>query len=233
MKQEQFALTHPLPEIDTPSGRRCYGGSQNLLPIKNIRDSGCGLISSANLLAYLTRFHGLRDGLFDRIIRLDPIPLDEFNRACMRICRGFLRPLPHVGMTGTAVALGLNREFRRRGIPCRASWCFRAGPMWERMEAMLREDLPVILAIGPNLPRFWRKKKLVLYRPRKGGGMRPAARTKAHFVTVTAMDDEWLTVSSWGNEFFINRAEYEDYARKYSSPWFSNVLLLRKKEDKA
>ena len=56
-------LDHSLPEVSAPDGRHLYGGSQNLLPRKNIRDSGCGLISSANLLAYLTRFHGLRDGL--------------------------------------------------------------------------------------------------------------------------------------------------------------------------
>ncbi len=223
------ALLHPLPEIAGPDGRRLHGGAQNLLPRKSIRDSGCGLISSANLLAYLTRFHGLNDGLFERIAQLDPIPLTEFNRACMRICRGFLRPLPHVGMTGTAVAFGLNREFRRRGIPFRASWCFRAGPMWERMAAMLQRDLPVILAIGPNLPRFWRRHKLTLYRTRSDGSLRPAARTRAHFVTVTGMDDEWLAVSSWGHAFYINRAEFEEYARKYSSPWFSNILLLREK----
>ncbi len=171
----------------------------------------------------------LRDCLFDRLIRPDPIPLAEFNRACMRLCRGFLRPLPHMGMTGTAVAFGRNREFRRRGIPYRASWCFRAGPMWERMESMLRADLPVILAIGLNLPRFWRRKKLTLYRRRPDGSMRPAARTNAHFVTVTAMDDEWLTVSSWGSEFYLNRAQYEDYVKRFSSPWFSNIVLLRQK----
>ena len=221
------ALAHPLPEISGPNGRNLYGGTQNLLPRKSIRDSGCGLISSANLLAYLTRFHGLHDGLFDRIIRLDPIPLAEFNRACMRICRGFLRPLPHVGMTGTAVAFGLNREFRRRSLPYRASWCFRAGPMWERMASMLKSDLPVILAIGPNLPRFWRRKKLTLYRLRPDGCLHPGARTRAHFVTVTGMSDEWLTISSWGGEFYISRAEYEDYVKNYSSPWFSNILLLR------
>ena len=222
-------LDHPLPEISSPDGRRLYGGAQNLLPRKSIRDSGCGLISSANLLAYLTRFHDLRDGLFDQIIRLDPIPLTDFNRACMRLCRGFLRPLPRVGMTGTGVAMGLNREFRRRNIPYRASWCFRARPMWERMESMLCRDLPVILAIGPNLPRFWRRKKLALYRRKPDGSMRPAARIKAHFVTVTAMDGEWLTVSSWGREFYINRAEYADYAKRFSSPWFSNILLLRER----
>ncbi len=229
MSKEPLTLSHRLPEISGPNGHRLYGGAQSLLPRKSIRNSGCGLISSANLLAYLTRFHDTRDDLFDRIIRLDPIPLAEFNRACMRLCRGFLRPLPHIGMTGTAVALGLNREFRRRGIPYRAAWCFRAKPMWQRMEAMLRADLPVILAIGPNLPRFWRHKKLNLYRPRTDGTMQPAARTNAHFVTVTAMDDEWLIISSWGREYYLNRAEYEDYAKRYSSPWFCNILLLREK----
>ena len=222
------ALAHPLPEV-IDGDRRCFGGSQMLLPRESIRNTGCGLISSANLLAYLTRFHDLRDGLFDRFSGLESIPLAEFNRACMRICRGFLRPLPHVGMTGTAVAAGLNREFRRRGIPYRARWCFRGDLLWARMEAMLRDDLPVTLAIGPNLPRFWRRKKLVLYRRDAEGGYLPAARTNAHFVTVTAMDDTWLTVSSWGRRYYISRAEYEEYSKKYSSSWFCNLLLLRKK----
>ena len=228
-KTDNTALSHPLPVI-VDGDRRCFGGSQMLLPRKSIRDTGCGLISSANLLTYLTRFHDLRDGLFDRFSRMDSIPLADFNRACMHICRGFLRPLPHVGMTGTAVAAGLNREFRRRDIPYRARWCFRGDKLWARMEAMLREDLPVILAIGPNLPRFWRRKKLILYRLDRDGEYTPAVRTNAHFVTVTAMDDAWLTVSSWGRRYYISRAEYEEYAKKYSSSWFSNLLLLEKKE---
>ena len=228
-KKEQTALNHPLPVI-VDGDRRCFGGTQMLLPKQSIRETGCGLISSANLMAYLTRFHGLRDGLFDRFSGLDAIPLADFNRACMNICRGLLRPWPHLGMTGTAVAAGLNREFRRRGIPYRARWCFRSGPLWDRMAAMLRADLPVILAIGPNLPRFWRKKKLVLYRQDGDGGRIPAARTNAHFVTVTAMDEDWLTVSSWGRRYYINRAEYEDYAKRYSGSWFCNVILLKPKK---
>ena len=223
------ALSHPLPVI-VDGERRCFGGTQMLLPKESIRDTGCGLISSANLLSYLTRFHGLRDGLFDRFSRLDSIPLADFNRACMNICRGFLRPLPHVGMTGTAVAAGLNREFRRRGIPYRARWCFRGDKLWERMAAMLRDDLPVILAIGPNLPRFWRRKKLILYRLDLDGEYTPAAKTNAHFVTVTAMDGDWLTVSSWGRRFYISRTEYADYAKRYSGSWFCNLVLLEKKE---
>ena len=222
------SLSHSLPEI-ADGDRRLFGGTQMLLPLPSIRETGCGLISSANLLAYLTRFHGLRDGLFDRFSRLDAIPLAEFNRACMSICRGFLRPLPRLGMTGTAVAAGLNREFRRRGIPYRARWCFSGKKLWPRMEQMLQNDLPVILAIGPNLPRFWRKKKLVLYRQDKDGNYIPAARTNAHFITVSAMDESWLTVSSWGRRYGVSRAEYEEYTKKYSSSWFCNLLLLKKR----
>ena len=136
-KHENTALSHSLPVI-VDGDLRCFGGTQMLLPRKSIRETGCGLISSANLMSYLTRFHGLRDGLFDRFAGLDAIPLSDFNGACMRICRGLLRPMPRLGMTGTAVAAGLNREFRRRGIPYRARWCFRGAPvLWERMAAML------------------------------------------------------------------------------------------------
>ena len=228
--QENTALSHPLPVI-VDGNLRCFGGTQMLLPKKSIRETGCGLISSANLMTYLTRFHGLRDGLFDRFSQLDLIPLADFNGACMRICRGLLRPLPHMGMTGTAVAAGLNREFRRRGIPYRARWCFRGAPvLWERMAAMLRDDLPVILAIGPNLPRFWRKKKLVLYRRDDRGRFIPAVRTRAHFVTAIALDEEWVTVSSWGRRYYINRREYEDYSKRFSGSWFCNMILLKEKK---
>ena len=226
---ENTALSHPLPVI-VDGNLRCFGGTQMLLPKQSIRETGCGLISSANLMAYLTRFHGLRDGLFDRFSGLDAIPLADFNRACMNICRGLLRPWPHLGMTGTAVAAGLNREFRRRGIPYRARWCFRSGPLWERMAAMLEKDLPVILAIGPNLPRFWRRKKLVLYRQDANGNHIPAARTSGHFVTATAMDGDWITVSSWGRRYCISRAEYEDYSKRYSGSWFCNMILLKEKK---
>ena len=228
-KSDHTALNHPLPEV-LAGDRRCFGGTQMLLPKQSIRETGCGLISSANLMAYLTRFHGLRDGLFDRFSGLDAIPLADFNRACMNICRGLLRPWPHLGMTGTAVAAGLNREFRRRGIPYRARWCFRSGPLWERMAAMLEKDLPVILAIGPNLPRFWRRKKLVLYRQDANGNHIPAARTSGHFVTATAMDGDWITVSSWGRRYCISRAEYEDYSKRYSGSWFCNMILLKEKK---
>ena len=229
-KHENTALSHSLPVI-VDGDLRCFGGTQMLLPRKSIRETGCGLISSANLMSYLTRFHGLRDGLFDRFAGLDAIPLSDFNGACMRICRGLLRPMPRLGMTGTAVAAGLNREFRRRGIPYRARWCFRGAPvLWERMADMLRRDLPVILAIGPNLPRFWRKKKLVLYRRDDRGRFIPAVRTRAHFVTAIALDEEWVTVSSWGRRYYINRREFEDYTRRYSGSWFCNMILLKEKK---
>ena len=229
-KHENTALSHSLPVI-VDGDLRCFGGTQMLLPRKSIRETGCGLISSANLMSYLTRFHGLRDGLFDRFAGLDAIPLSDFNGACMRICRGLLRPMPRLGMTGTAVAAGLNREFRRRGIPYRARWCFRGAPvLWERMADMLRRDLPVILAIGPNLPRFWRKKKLVLYRRDDRGRFIPAVRTRAHFVTAIALDEEWVTVSSWGRRYDISRREFEDYTRRYSGSWFCNMILLKEKK---
>ena len=52
--------------------------------------------------------------------------------------------------------------------------------------------------------------------------------TKAHFVTITGMDEEWLRISSWGKEYFINRREYDDYVKTHSTWLVSNIGLVRR-----
>jgi hypothetical protein len=66
------------------------------------------------------------------------------------------------------------------------------------MEKMLKADLPVILSVGPNLPRFWRRRKLTFYRKTPEGAYVPAAYVRAHFVTATGLDGTWVRIASWG-----------------------------------
>ncbi len=139
-----------------------------------------------------------------------------------------MRPIPGFGLTGIAMAWGLNRLFRRKSIPFRAGWCLQEQQLWPRIARMLEADLPVILAIGPNRPRLWGRARLTFYRKTSDGSRQPAAAACAHFVTVTAMDSEWLRISSWGAEYYINRKEYTQYASKHSLWLFCNVLLLKK-----
>lgn len=229
MEQTIKSLSHPFPSVTPEKGKVIYGGSQALLPTKQVQDAGCGVIASANLLAYLTRYHGQSDGLFDRISRKTHMPLEAFNSACMRLARGLLRPIPGCGIIGTFLADGLNLYFRRHRMPYRARWCIRRGPMWERMAQMLDNDLPVIFAVGPNLP-FWKKHNLLFYREMPDGSYKPKSQTRGHFITVTGMSEHWLRVSSWGQRLYINRDEYEAYVREHSSPILSNVLLLTEKK---
>lgn len=222
------ALNHPLPTVTAPDKAPSYGGCQMLLPRKTDQELGCGVIASANVLSYLTRFHGNHDGLFERIIHLDPMPLEKFNEVCMRMARGLLRPIPRIGLTGFGIAIGLNAIFRRRRMPYRAKWCTGKKHLWERIEQMLEKDLPVIFAVGPNWP-IWKKVNLKFYRRRADGTYYSSLSMRAHFITATAMDESWLRVSSWGEEFYINRAEYEDYIDNHSSPLFTNVVLIQEK----
>lgn len=45
MRHDLPTLSHPLPVITAPDGRRCYGGAQNLLPKKSIQDTWVAISS--------------------------------------------------------------------------------------------------------------------------------------------------------------------------------------------
>lgn len=227
MSSNSKKLAHPFPTIAHEKGKSCYGGSQSLLPQKNEQNYGCGIIASANVISYLTRYHKCYDGLFDRISHFDSIPLSLFNNACMRLARGLLKPIPRFGINGLFLAWGLNSFFRRRHIPFRAKWCMKQSLMWNRMEQMLEDDLPVIFAVGPALP--WKKAEVCFYKKLHDGTYKPSVRINAHFITATGLDAEWIRISSWGKKYYINRAEYEEYINNNSSPVVTNLLLLKKK----
>ena len=92
---------------------------------------------------------------------------------------------------------------------------------------MLSDDIPVILAVGPNLPFVWKKEKLTFYTKNHEGNLLPTAKTKAHFVTVTGRDGAWLRISSWGKEYYISIREYREYVKSHSSFLVSNVIDIK------
>ena len=102
---------------------------------------------------------------------------------------------------------------------------------------MLEDDIPVILAIGNNFPFVWGKKELYLYVNDEEGkneqGAEPVYRKSfgvyGHFVVVTAIEGNCLTVSSWGKKYYINIDEYDAYVKKHSIHLYSNILSIKKK----
>ncbi len=203
-----------------------YGGNQRQASGKLLRRCGCGVVAAADLLVYLSAHETDLPPLLERS---ENIPASEYNALLKELQTHYLPLIPHFGLSGWLMALGLNRFFLRKHWPVRAFWGVRSGRLQRCIAQMLSRDMPVILAVGPNLPLFWRRKSLTLYKKTPAGNYRPAGGTCAHYVTITAADDQWLRVSSWGQAYYIRWQDFQHYVQQYSNYFASNILYLRPK----
>lgn len=216
-------LRNPYPTVEA-GGTRSFGGDQRQSRDRVMRRCGCGVIAAADLLLYLSRFHP------DCAIPLpdtageEPLTQERYDALTQWLRRRYFPLLYPVGIHGPTLALGLNRLFRQNGIPYTARWGVPRAVLFETMDEMLRQDLPVIFSVGPNFPRVWKRERLAMRRTDTGG----EAGVRAHYMVVTAMDEKSLTVSSWGRQYTISRAAYLRYIRCSSSALVSNLLWLRK-----
>lgn len=193
-----------------------YGGNQAWLPHRFLRKNGCGVIAAADVLRYLQKQETC-------------LTEQEYLAFAKELWTGYLPVIPGFGMNGLTMMNGLNRYFLRKKMPYRACWKVSSKKMLNRIDEMLGQDLPVIMAIGPNFPKIWEKKTLTLYQKDENGNEFPASKTKAHFVTVTGRDERKLRISSWGKEYWIEIPEYREYVRAYSSPLVSNIMMIKRR----
>lgn len=189
-----------------------FGGNQRRAQKSITRRCGCGVIACTDLSLYVAG-------------RRQPIPSDEYNTLAETMRRKYLPLLPRFGTNGWMLAWGMNRYFKKHGIRLRAGWGVRKGRLRRAMGEMLSRDIPVILSIGQNFPFIWRKNRLNLYRL-TDSGYAAVSSTKAHYVTITGMDDSWLHISSWGQKYYINWDEYVEYVERHSSWIISNILYI-------
>ncbi len=136
-----------------------------------------------------------------------------------------------VGINGLTLTLGINLLFHQKHLPYTAEWCFTGKKLLNRVSELLDADIPVILGVGPQIPQIWKRDGLPFYRMTPGGACVPVTSVCAHYVTVTAMDERFLTISSWGRKYYIRQDELRDYIRKHSTYLFSNILYIRKREN--
>lgn len=203
-------LRRPYPRIRAGETLSC-GGSQTWFADGNFRDCGCGVVACADALLYLTGWDGLtREEYMDYVNSL----------------RKYFPLIPRRGIDGVRLAIGMNACLRRAGLPLRARWSVSGKRFWTRLSAQLSQDIPAIVAIGPNFPKVWGAQRLALYRAEDGGYIE-SERTKGHFLTVTGLDGEWMRVSSWGRELYIARRDYERYMRAQGA-LFTNLMQLKR-----
>lgn len=194
-----------------------YGGNQNFWKKSSMQGYGCGIIAAANLLLY--------KGLYSRIkIQDGKIKQSDYISFCNMLRHKYFPIIPRFGINGIELAVGINRYFRKNHIPMRAIWYVSGKKLYSEIEEMLCKDIPVIIAAGPGFPRIWKKDRLALYDEK----MNRSSSCRAHYMTVTAMDDEGFTVSSWGKKYYILKAEYSEYIRKSSNSILSSILKITK-----
>lgn len=208
-------------------GGATYGGSQRLFENDTMRRAGCGVVAAADLLLYLALYHACPTALTGKP-ESNEISLENYIRLCEKLRRRYLPVIPRFGKTGVDLAIGLNAIFSHYRLPYRARWCAGQEKLFDRAEAMLSADIPVIISVGQNFPFAWGKEYLSLYTRRSDGSFVRSCGVKAHYMTLTGMDELWLRLSSWGREYYIRRSEYLSYSRLHSLSLTCNILLVEK-----
>ncbi|MCQ2406284.1 MAG: hypothetical protein MJ067_03625 [Oscillospiraceae bacterium] len=205
LKREYIAVTG--------ENLKMYGGNQMRLGKKYLRSGGCGLIAAANLVSYL---------------RGDVSLTEEEYLALIKEIRWCFPLLYSRGLNGISLAIGINRCFRKLGLPYKAVWGVRASKILSRMEKMLSRDIPVIFSVGPDFPLMWRSKKVTLYKQDSSLRLVPAASTSAHYMTATAIRGDFMRVSSWGTEYYVRLSDFLSLAGG-RSPVLTNICYVRGK----
>jgi len=219
------SLSHDLIGIDSGT-RRYYGGSQNLYRTLKERQCGCGIVGAADVLLYL---EALRSGEYC-------FSEKKFLEFSALLRKKFIPIIPGRGVNAFWLARGLNRYFRKNNMNYRAYWKCTPFNKWKQVERMLGEDIPVIMAIGNNFPIVWGKKSVNLYVKDESKTGPEAVYKKdqsvyGHFVVVTGIEGNCLTVSSWGKKFFINIDEYNKYVFRHSTHMYSNILVIERRSE--
>ena len=206
-----------------------YGGGQQHSRNAMVQRCGCGIIAATDTLLYLSRYHmGFMPLPFRSLEKEKVFPFSLYDACILNMRRRFFPMIPYAGINGLMMMRGMERFFRKYHMPFSARWCFTRSGMWEKIEQMLQNDIPVIMSVGPNFPLLWGKEKTSFYVPTPNG-LRAATGAKAHYFTVTGMDENWLRISSWGRLFYLNRAEFETYVNHHSAGFISNILYIEKK----
>ena len=221
MKAIDLKLQHSYPAVLTSVGLS-VGGSQMWSDNRIIQKCGCGPVAAFDLCCYLENREYGRS--FQPILSKA-----EYSRSLEQIQKKYFPLLYPSGINGVLLASGLNRLFRDRFLPWHARWVSSGRMLFDRVQSMLAQDIPVILSVGPNFPFFWQKHALPFYLRNRRGELQQVTSVCGHYVTVIAINSSTMTISSWGHQYEIKLEEYRAFVRKHSNNLFSNIILIEKK----
>ena len=225
-----LGLQNPYVSVEY-SGRPSFGGDQRRCGDKVLQSCGCGVVAALDMLLYLDRWHSdVHIPEFANLCASSPLPQTAYEQTLEKLRRAYFPLFSPFGMNGLALNLGMNLFFKRHALPYKARWSVPKAELWQRIGAMLERDLPVIMAVGPNFPRFWQKKGANFCRLSQEGRYVPSVSARAHFVTATGLDDEWVELSSWGGRYYMGREEFARYTKECSNSLLCSILYIEHKQ---
>lgn len=222
-------LLHPYTSV-AYSGQRSFGGDQRRCTNSVLQRCGCGVVAALDVLLYLLRWHNdVTIPEFAEFAATSPLPQQDYERALVSLRRSYFPLFYPFGMNGLALSLGMNCFFNRHNLPYKARWSVPGVQLWHCVGIMLAQDVPVIMAVGPNFPRFWQRKGTLFCKRSQEGKYLPSVSARAHFVTATGLDDEWVELSSWGSKYYMSREEFTRYTNECSNSLLCSILYLEHK----
>lgn len=225
-----IGLQNPYVSVEY-SGRPSFGGDQRCCGGKVLQSCGCGVVAALDMLLYLNRWHSdVHISEFADLCAASPLPQPAYEQALEMLRRAYFPLFYPFGMNGLALSLGTNLFFKRHGLPYKARWSVPRAELWQHIGEMLERDLPVIMAVGPNFPRFWQKKGANFCRLSPEGRFVPIVSARAHFVTATGLDNEWVEISSWGGRYYLGREEFARYTKECSNSLLCSILYVEHKQ---
>ena len=241
-----------------------YGGSQMWFPKTYwyskdyiLHNYGCGTIATADMFLYLALhnvdLHSPHTEL--ALLGTNHIKYENYTPYVRAIHDDYTKTRRFIAVLGPKVASAINSysDTNRMGLEASWKWKLTYYDMYDMIENMLNNDIPVILSIGPNTPNLWGKKGIPFYERKeieyqeKSDTQQEAKEKRkpyyykviyndinSHYVTVTGLikDDVagriMLRISSWGKQYYINYEEYRDYVENYSGTITSSIDHVKK-----
>lgn len=163
-----------------------YGGSQMWFSDRNryskdyiLHNYGCGTIATADLFLYLAQQKKTYQTPVTALAINDENEIDFANYTSYvhTINKDYAKTQPVIAVLGPSIASAINSYSDCYGLGLKAAWKWTLNyyEMYDLIEEMLWKDLPVILSIGPNTPKFWGKKGIPFYELREIDYQEPEA----------------------------------------------------------
>jgi hypothetical protein len=218
-----------------------------------LHNYGCGTIATADLLLYLARrSDDFRSPETQIALNTDnSIDHRNYDAYVRRINDKYTKTRRYIAVLGTKIASAFNSYSKTYGLGYHAYWKWTLSyyDMYEIIVEMLNYDIPVIISIGPNTPKFWENKGIPFYQryevtipdseeqksPTKQYRYRAVMQDiNSHYVTVTGIIKDnlahkiMLRISSWGVEYYINYEEYRNYIENCGGTFTSSLVQIKR-----